>query len=71
MGNIKSVLRFLNRLSKTNDNRSLLLRIDGGRVHIRMIGCLTPWGKSREAGTKYESSCAHSETSITSKCPFS
>lgn len=45
MGNIKSVLRFLNRLSKTNDNRSLLLRIDGGRVHIRTIGWLTPWGR--------------------------
>jgi len=45
MGNIKSVLRFLNRLSKTNYNRSLLLRIDGGRVLIRTIGWLRPWGR--------------------------
>lgn len=71
MGNIKSVLRFLNRLSKTNENRSLLLRTDGEECISEWQGGWHHGGKSGEAGAKYESYCAHSEMSITFKCSFS
>lgn len=61
MGNIKNVLRFLNRLSKTNDDRSLLPGTDGGeRMSEWQGGWYLEWSKSGEAGTKYESYWAHS-----------
>lgn len=47
MGNIKSVLRFLNRLSKTNENRSLLLRTDGEE-------CISEWQGGWHHGARVE-----------------